>query len=44
MVHSMLRKNTRDFHAALGFKLRCLLSDQLTLDQYAAVQKKFYGY
>ena len=42
MIHSTLKQRTGDFHDALETKLRVLLSDGISLDQYAAVQKKFY--
>jgi heme oxygenase len=44
MIHSILKQSTRNLHAALETKLRILLSDEISLDQYVAVQKKFYGF
>jgi heme oxygenase len=44
MIHSTLKQRTRSFHEALETKLRFLLSDELSLERYAAVQKKFYGF
>jgi len=39
-----LKQATKVLHIALETKLRALLSDDISLDQYAAVQKKFYGF
>jgi heme oxygenase (biliverdin-IX-beta and delta-forming) len=44
MIHSTLRRTTRDFHDSLQTKLSVLLSAEISLDQYVAVQKKFYGF
>ena len=44
MIHSTLKQRTRSFHEALETKLCFLLSDELSLERYAAVQKKFYGF
>jgi heme oxygenase len=44
MIHSTLKRTTRDFHDTLQTRLQILLSDDISLDQYAAVQKKFYGF
>jgi heme oxygenase len=44
MIHSNLKSATQNSHAALETRLRVLLSDDLSLPQYAAVQKKFYGF
>jgi heme oxygenase len=43
-IHSNLKLRTRPFHEALETKLRFLLSDAISLDQYKALQKKFYGF
>ena len=44
MIHSSLKRNTRDFHNALVTKVSVMLSDEISLDQFAAVQKKSYGF
>jgi heme oxygenase len=44
MIHSILKQNTSEFHNALESKLRVLLGRGLTLNRYAAMQKKFYGF
>jgi heme oxygenase len=44
MIHSTLKQSTRDLHFALESKLRPLLCDQLSLDQYASISKRFYGF
>jgi heme oxygenase len=44
MVHATLKQRTRDSHVALEAKLHVLLTDELSLDQYASVQKKLYGF
>jgi heme oxygenase len=43
-IHSSLRQRTRAFHEALECKLHVLMSDEISLDQYKTVQKKFYGF
>lgn len=43
MIHSELKQSTRDLHCALAGKSQVLLSADITLDKYAAVQQKFYG-
>ncbi len=44
MIHSALKQRTRNFHSSLETKLSLLLSEGISIDQYAAVQKKFYGF
>jgi heme oxygenase len=44
MIHSILKQSTSEFHKAFESKLRVLLSAELTLDRYVAIQKKFYGF
>jgi len=44
MIHSILKRSTNDFHKALEVKLRVLLSADISLDQYASVHKKFFGF
>ncbi len=44
MIHATLKQSTRDAHLALESKLRILVSDELSLDQYVAIQKRFYGF
>lgn len=44
MIHRLLRQRTRDLHTSVEGHLRILLSDQLSVGQYAAVQKSFYGF
>jgi heme oxygenase len=44
MIHSILKQNTQDLHRSLETKLRVLLTDELSRDQFTAVQKKFYGF
>jgi len=43
-IHAELRQKTRDFHIAVETKLGVLLSDELSLDQYAGALKRFYGF
>ena len=44
MIHSSLKSATKDFHAAVETKIRALLSNDLSMQQYAEMQKKFYGF
>jgi heme oxygenase (biliverdin-IX-beta and delta-forming) len=44
MIHSILKQSTSAAHNALESKLRVLLSGEITLDRYVAMQKKFYGF
>jgi heme oxygenase len=44
VIHLNLKQTTRELHAAVESKLRVLLRDDLSAEQYAAVQKKMYGF
>ena len=44
MIHANLKNATRGFHTAMETKLSVLLSNGLSMQQYADVQKKFYGF
>lgn len=44
MIHSNLRNSTKDLHAAMEIKLRVLLSDDLSVQEYTDVQKRLYGF
>jgi heme oxygenase len=44
MIHSQLKQRTMALHIALETKLAALMSDEITLDQCAGLQKKFYGF
>jgi heme oxygenase (biliverdin-IX-beta and delta-forming) len=44
VIHRLLIQRTRDFHSSIEARLRILLSDDISVGQYAAVQKSFYGF
>jgi heme oxygenase len=44
MIHAILKQSTRDFHVAVETRLRVLLSAEISVDQYAVLHKKFYGF
>ena len=44
MIHSRLKQRTTALHIALEAKLGALMSDQISLDECAALEKKFYGF
>jgi heme oxygenase len=44
MIHRLLKQHTSHLHNSLEARLRVLLSDEISVGQYAAVQKSFYGF
>ncbi len=44
MIHRLLKERTRDLHTTLEARLHVLLSAELSVGQYAAIQKNFYGF
>jgi len=44
MIHSELKQETSALHLALEARLRVLMSDHISLDEYASVLRRFYGF
>ena len=44
MIHALLKQSTRVFHRAIEARLGVLVSDEISLEEYIAVQKLFYGF
>jgi heme oxygenase (biliverdin-IX-beta and delta-forming) len=44
MIHALLKQRTADLHSSMEVQLGVLLSDEISVGQYAAVQKSFYGF
>lgn len=44
MIHSQLKQRTTALHIALEATLSALMSDEISLDECAAFEKKFYGF